>query len=351
MIKGSKRVVLNRETILKKITEYDIYRLYLPDFKSIGDPFCNTLRGEGNPSMKINYHEQGDRLTHIDFGDDRYRGDAIALVQQAFNCDYNTALLRIDKDFNLGIAEKRIEELPKIIKWEQPERIHTITYPPKLNIITRGYDKWTAQELAYWSRLSQGVSELREEYVFVPKSIFRNGSRIPQIKDFLTFLFFYPDIGKWKIYRPFAPKRTKKTPIEKWKHDTNVPFGYCDGLQNIQGCNIAYLTKSKKDKLVLKKALNTNCIAYTQAEDPAAISEDTLNIFKNNSKKSVVVFDADEKGKKTSKWLTDNHGFIHCNLPEIYTWNGMTDFSDLAWNLGIDKVTEHFKSKNLLTIN
>lgn len=343
----TKRVELNREEILKRITEYDIYRFYLSDFKNIGEPFCNTLRGEGTPSMKINYYNN-DRLTHHDFGDDRYRGDCISIVQQAFNCDYHTALLRIDKDFNLGIVEKKVENLPKAIKWEQPEKVETVTFPPKFNIIPRAYSQWTAEELAYWSKLGQGIDDLKSEHIFVPKSIFRNGKRVAAVKNLLTYCYFFPNIGKWKIYRPFAPKRNKKTPVERWKWDTNVPFDYCDGIENIQNCEISYLTKSKKDKLVLKKALGTDCVAYTQAEDPAAISCDTINTFKNNSKKNVVVFDSDEKGKKTSYWLTDNHQFVHCNLPEIYTFEGMTDFSDLAYKYGINKVTEHFKSKNLI---
>jgi hypothetical protein len=99
--------------------------------------------------------------------------------------------------------------------------------------------------------------------------------------------------------------------------------------------------------MVLKTALQTDCIAAIQAENKYAITGELLESFKT-CKKSVVVMDNDTIGKNISKWLTDNHGFIHCNLPDEYLLEGLTDFSDLTWKYGIDKVVEHFKKKKIL---
>ena len=132
MLKGKTKSQLSKENILKKISTYDIYRFYHGNFK-INEPTVNRHRGEKDPSLIIG-NKVSNELTHKDFGNYRWRGDAFHFVEQVHGCDFPTALQIIDRDFNLGLGGGKIKEGKKVITWEQPEAI--TKKPPFFQIIT-----------------------------------------------------------------------------------------------------------------------------------------------------------------------------------------------------------------------
>jgi hypothetical protein len=141
-----------------------------------------------------------------------------------------------------------------------------------------------------------------------------------------------------------------KTPMNQWKWDSNVPFDYVDNLKAITtDCQRVIMAKSKKDRMVLMKALGTDCIADVQAEDPACISEEVIGRFTQVPER-LIVSDNDKKGKEFSWWLTKNHGFKHANVPDKYLTEGpkCTDFADLCYHYGMETVVNYFKTKGLL---
>jgi hypothetical protein len=344
MIKGKQKSRVTKEAILERISTYDIYRFYQGPFE-VNEACVNKHRGEKDPSLIIG-NKISQTLTHKDLGDYSWRGDAFHFVQQIFGCDFPTALRVVDRDFGLGLGNgKVIAGKPEIITWQAPKI--EMKPPPLIQVVY--YSKMSKRGLDYWGRLSQGEDDVRRENVFMPKEIWRNKKKVP-LGDLLTFVYFYPEIGCWKIYRPFAPKRDLKTPINQWKWDTNVPFDYVDGLSNIQpGCEKAFLAKSRKDKMVLMKALETNCIADVQAEDPACLSDAALEVFLQ-VRDRIVVSDNDKKGKEFSWWLTKTHGFRHANVPDSYLTQDpkCTDFGDIRWHYDLPRVTNHFKTKGLI---
>ena len=111
MIKGKIRKKLDKEEILNKITEYDIYRFYLGrDFK-IGEALHSPFRKDDNPSFSVKVTRSG-TLHHIDFADTSKSGNCFHLVEQLFNLDYFEAFAKIDKDFGLGIYNGEIKDYP-----------------------------------------------------------------------------------------------------------------------------------------------------------------------------------------------------------------------------------------------
>ncbi len=345
MIKGrQKNITLSKDDILDKISPYDIYRFYLGPFE-LNELCVNKLRGETNPSLIIgNKLDQG--LTHKDFGDYRWRGDCFHIVRQAFNCDYPTALRIVDRDFGLGLAKgKAVSAKPSIITWNTPKI--DIRKPPLIQIIY--YSKMSKRHLDYWGKFGQGEDDLKRERIYQPKEIWRNKRKL-HLGDLMTFCYLYEDISKWKIYRPFAPKKDLKTPMNHWKWDSNVPFDYVDNLKPALGdCSRFFLAKSKKDRMVLMKALETSCIADVQAEDPACLDDDDLELIKQVPERFIVA-DNDKKGKEFSWWLTEEHGFRHVNVPDKYLHGDpkCTDFADLCYHYGMEAVIEHFKNKGII---
>jgi hypothetical protein len=337
-VKGKVKTQLTKETILERCTEYDIYRTFFGPFE-VNQVTCNHLRGEVNPSFIIG-NKVNNGLTHKDFGSMYWRGDCFSLVMQIYSCDFNTALSIIDKELNLGISSKKVDK--QIISWDQP-KVSIVKPPPIIQITTR---KPTTDELNYWKQYGIELEDLKRENIYFPKTIYRNKKRIPN--SVMTFVYYYPEINKIKLYRPLAPKKQKNTPVWLWKWDTNIPFDHCENLSLIKNCKYAFLTKSKKDRLMLRKVLDIECIANVQAEDPACISDNTLNHFKQNSEYQVTIFDSDNKGKESSMWLTKEYGFKHCNVPDQYLKEGIKDFADLFRYKGKEPIIEHFTKKGFI---
>lgn len=343
MIKGKpKAASLEKEDILSKVTTYDIYRFYQGNF-NINEICINYHRGENNPSLIIS-SRLSYQLKHKDFGDVNWSGDCFNFVQQIHRCDFPTALKIINRDMNLGFLGEKVKN-KRIITWEQPEIENKRV--PLFQVIY--YAGMSQEALKYWKRFGVGAAQLKAEHIYQPAEIWRNRKKIP-MGTLMTFAYHYPEIDRWKIYRPFAPKRMENTPISQWKWDSNVPFDYIDNMTAIQGdCPAVYLAKSKKDRLVLQNALQTSCVADVQAEDAGCLTVENLETFKIVDKR-YIISDNDKKGKEFSWWLTKQHGFKHVNVPDKYLTEDpkCTDFADLCYHHGIETVTNHFKQKGII---
>lgn len=339
MIQGERRLSTEEriKRIFNRVSEYDIYRFYLGDFP-LNEPFCNPLRNDSHPSMDVREMNIG-RLMHHDYGDDRYRGGCIDLVMQKYFCDLPAAVGQIERDFNIDQTGKGMK--PTVVTWETPTII--AKPPPKIHVSTR---KPTNEELRWWSDRLQDISDLKREHIYFPRDIYRNHQRLPD-SGLLTICYYYPDVDKWKIYRPDAGKRQKDTPPHKWKWDTNLSASYCENLEAVRGATKGLLVAKKKDRLYLQKLLEVDEICNVQAEDPVFVSDEVLEVLKNIPDRWASG-DNDKKGKEFSWWLT-GQGFKHINVPdELYDDRAITDWVD--WGVKVDHkyVYNHFKNKGFI---
>lgn len=73
MIQGKKRIHLTPDSILNKISEYDVYKMYMPHQNwKINVVTYSPFRNERNPSFIIGY--RGGTLRYHDFADSTRRG-------------------------------------------------------------------------------------------------------------------------------------------------------------------------------------------------------------------------------------------------------------------------------------
>lgn len=333
--------IITKKDIFDIITPYDIYQYYVGGFvpnRVMNNPFRSDKSASFIIGTKPGF------WSHFDFADSKWRGDSLGLVEQIHDCNYNEALEIIDRDFKLGLTgdRKKVVKSEKV-KWDQPEEEHIFT-PPILQIVTRKFNK---EELKYWSEYYTSEDELKANAIYAVSKVYRN-RRLLGASDYMTFGYWYEELKSWKLYRPHAPKRTKETPPRNYKWDSTVVYNYCDGLDNLQQCKYAYLTKSRKDRIILSRILGTKCIADVQAEHPHCISKETIDRFKENSEYQIAIFDNDEQGKRSSWWLTNEYGFKHANVPDIYSIHGITDFADLCKKYGDKFVHDYFISKHLI---
>jgi hypothetical protein len=333
MITGRKRIQLTTDSILEKISDYDIYRFYMPnqDWK-INVVTYSPFRNEKNPSFIIGY--RGGALRFIDFGDSSKKGGCFDFVMMLFNISLYNAMLMIDRDFDLGIVSKSSTNNYKriVADYAQPtatsKREYFIQVKPR---------KFTNEELAYWNSYYQDIDDLRANNVYSIDTVYLNKKKFP-IKDTeLRFGYLYE--GYWKIYRPFADKKNKWMP-------NNVPITMMDGLDDIRDCDVAFINKSKKDYMVMKKVFP--CCCAVQNEGMGCFSEENVEYIKENSERQILSFDSDETGVKNSKLITDKFGFEYCNVPKIYLDEGIKDWALLAKEKGLKTVERILKEKDLI---
>lgn len=334
MIQGPKKTKLSIEAILSKVSEYDIFRYYMPerDWK-LNKVTYSPFRKENNPSFII-----GNKLGYIsfvDFADTNLRGDCFNFVQALYNLPNIIEVLKlIDRDFGLGISSgKATEEYKKIIsEYKQPE------LEKRYSIIQVKTRKFTNRELEYWNQYHQDIQDLRDNNIYAVKAVFLNKSRFALKDEEMTFGYLYEG-QYWKIYRPLEDKKHKWIP-------NNVPITSMDGKEDIKNCSVAFINKSKKDYMVMKKIFPCSCAV--QNEGIGCFSHENVEYLKANSDKQILSFDSDVTGVANSQQITKLFDFGYCNVPRKYLAEGIKDWADLARAHGLAAIEKVLKDKKII---
>ena len=322
------------QSVLDKITEYDIFRWYMPDKSwKLNRVTYSPYRNESNPSFIIG--NKNGNLSFIDFADTSRRGDCFEFVKTLHNLSSMDDVLKlIDRDFHLGIASGVVtEEYKKIVsEYKQPEDLGK-RYS-LIQVITR---KFNNDELEYWNSYHQSLQDLRDNNVYAIKKVFLNKSLFAIKENELTFGYFYD--GHWKIYRPFADKKVKWVP-------NNVPITAMDGKADIKDCKVAFINKSKKDYMVMKKLFPCSCAV--QNEGLGCFSAENVEYLRANSEKQILSFDSDVTGVQNSQQITKLFDFEYTNVPRKYLAEGIKDWADLAKAHGLEAIKDYLTEKGLL---
>jgi len=334
MIKGIKKAIVTKEEILSKISEYDIFRFYMPakDWK-LGQATYSPFRDEKTPSFLIGV--RGDSIKFIDFGDTSIQGDCFKFVERLYNMpNFHEVLKKIDADFNLGISSgDNLQDYKRIIKtYAQPKLVEK-DYS-FIQVKTRNF---TNQELAYWNEYYQDIDDLKANNIFSIDEVYLNKKRIVLNDNELRFGYAYD--GHWKIYRPFSERRWKWMP-------NNVPITAMDGKDDIKNCDVAFINKSKKDYMVMKKLYP--CCCAVQNEGMGCFSDENIQFLKDNSNQQILSFDSDETGVSNSKKITEMFGFDYCNVPREFLKEGIKDWADLARVHGLKVIEDYLINKNII---
>jgi hypothetical protein len=333
MITGKKKTTLTPETILQRITEYDIFRWYMPDKSwKLNAVTYSPFRNENNPSFLIG--NRYGKLSFVDFADGTKKGDCFTFVKLLYNLHTIDDVLKlIDRDFGLGISGMPTGEYKKITaEYQQPEELGK-RYS-HIQVVTRPF---TQEELAYWNLYYQDIQDLRDNNIYSIKKLYFN-KQLFFLKDTeLRFGYFYD--GHWKIYRPFADRKNKWVP-------NNVPITMMDGLNDVKNCPVAFINKSKKDYMVMKKIFP--CCCAVQNEGIGAFSPENVEYLKANSDRQILSFDSDVAGVTNSQQITKLFDFDYLNVPKKFLSEGIKDWADLAKDHGLQVIEDYLKEKQLL---
>lgn len=334
MIKGTMKVELNIDTVLSRITPYDIFKYYMPTNNWTVNHVTNSpFRKDQNPSFMIG--NRSGRLGFIDFGDGELKGDCFTFVRKMFSLDsLDITLKMIDYDFNLGITKGELTEISKLSNTcvVQPEAAGK-----RYSLIQVSTRAFTQEELAYWNLFYQDITDLKKEHIYSIDRLYLNRKLFSLKPTELRFGYYYN--GHWKIYRPHAPRRQKWVP-------NNVPIDVMDGKKNIVGVKNAFINKSKKDYMVIKKVYPYTCAV--QYEGEAAFTKENVAFLKSNSEIQTLSFDSDVAGVKNSQQITKKYGFDYCNVPRQYLAQHINDWAGLAEKYNLELVKQCLTDKGII---
>lgn len=336
MIQGTKKVKLTTENILKRISEYDIFKYYMGSREwKLNQATLSPFRDEENPSFLIG--NKNGYLSFIDFADTSKRGDCFAFVRMLHPqlVTMDDVLKMIDRDFGLGILPGHdSKEYQRITAaYKQPEQDQEKHYSV-IQVVTR---RFTNEELAFWNEFHQDIDDLRANGVYSLEKVYLNRKRFPLPDNELRFGYLYG--SHWKIYRPFGGKKSKWVP-------NNVPITEMDGREDIINARLAFINKSKKDYMVIKKIFPTTCAV--QNEGVACFSVENVEYLKANSDTQVLSFDSDVAGVSNSQQITKLFDFGYCNVPRKYLEEGIKDWAALARAHGLKVIEDYFKERNII---
>lgn len=266
---------LHTETILNKISEYDIFRYYCPSFKQFGLKFCSDLREDNAPSVSIiNWNG---KLLYKDFGHPDHSFNCFDYVTKKFNCTFYDALRIIDNDFNLKLSTQNAE-IKFTMGYLAYRRESPADFKKVLTVIKKKRRPWNLEDKKFWSKYFVSSKILRMFDVEPISHYWINGARFACKS--VTYAYRFGD--KFKIYAPYEKEN-------KWTSNTNKDIiqGY---NQLPKTGNICIITSSLKDVMCLFQMGIPAIALQSEMQMP---KKEIIQEIKTRFKKVAVFYDND----------------------------------------------------------
>lgn len=295
--KGLKEEPLTKENLLKYISEYDVYKYYLPDVQ-IGRVTNSPFRVDRDASFGIFIASNGD----VAFNDYRLGGgDFIKFVRWMENCSFIDAINHINVIFDLKFIQRgggnRKVMKPTLITKYKPKAKHK----PKIRVKSK---EWSELDDEYWYPLLRSDVKPANpiKYFWIDEQLFGTAP--------LAYSYFY---GKevYKIYQP-----TKATSDGKWWSNISVTTPWFGHNSLPATGDYLFVASSNKDALVLI-ALGYNVIA--PHSESQTFTQEQYSEYSLRFKNIIVFFDNDETGILKAHKFHDLYGTTSLFLDEADT--------------------------------
>jgi hypothetical protein len=308
---------LNKDLILSKISEEQIFGFYLGDEFKSKKLFRSKLRRDNNPTCSLYRNNRG-TLIYKDFATGQSL-NCFGYVCELFHCTYSESLRIIANDFNIYKDDTLVRNKGKIIskdiKVEEKE----------FSKIQVEIQDFTSLELKWWSRYGITPEILKKFNVYSCKHVFLNGNVIASSQQHCPIFGYYGNkYHGEELWRCYFPKRKEYRFIGNW------PTQKIQGIEHLpKKGNLLVITKSMKDTMVLYSLGIPACAPNSETQ---FISETVLESLKKRFKHIVVLFDNDLTGISFMNRIKKKH-------PElIYTW--------IPRKLNAKDISDYYKLNN-----
>ena len=309
---------LHTNVILGKITEYDIFVYYCPNFKELGKKFKSDLRKDNSPTVSIIPYNG--RLLYKDFGNSDHAFDCFNYIKYKYGCSFVGALRIIDCDFNLGLSSKK-DAINFTMGYMAYSQQKTPTFIKPEVLIKKKTRHWNKKDIKFWSQYLVN-KELLTTFAVEPISHFWINSTRFSCKS-ISYAFQFNN--RYKIYSPYDEKNkwlsnTKKTDVQGYNQLPN------NGERLI-------ITSSLKDVLCLTSAGYNAIAMQSEMQIP---EEKLISELKKRFTTIEILYDNDfdkinNPGQTMAKKICDLYGFNNICLPTNFE---SKDPSDLVSNTG-----------------
>ena len=309
---------LHTDVILGKITEYDIFVYYCPNFKVIGKKFISDIRQDSSPTVYITMYNG--KLLYKDFGNSEHTFDCFNYIKYKYNCSFMEALTIIDHDFNLKLSS--IVQNKKFTMGTIAYKHKSIPKISKKDVIIRKKSRsWNKDDVHFWSKYFITKKILNKFYVEPISYFWINEARFTCKS--ISYIFIFKN--RYKVYSPYDN-------TVKWLSNTNKT--------DIQGFNQLpetgerlIITSSLKDVMCLYAAGYNAIAMQSEMQIP---DEKLINKLKQRFKVINVLYDNDfqkenNPGQTIAIKICTLYNLTNICIPEKFE---AKDPSDLVSKMG-----------------
>ena len=307
--------LLDKETILDKVSEYQIFKYYCTHFEEPDKKFKSDLREDKTPTVSISM--LGGRLRYKDFGCPEHSFDCFGYIAYKHNTDFYGALIHIDGVFGLGLSAG--VRLNRTIRKVDP-RIKEKTRS-EIQVRIRELD-W--RDDRYWDQFGIDRRILRIFNVQPITHYWINEQRFSC--DSISYRYRF-DCG-YKIYRPLE---------RDFKWSSNVGAECLQGYQQLpRSGRTVFLTSSLKDVMCLAVLGYPSFALQSEMLVPR---EETSSQTQERFEEVIVLYDNDfdnprNPGQTMAVKICEKYGLDNIVIPSYYR---SKDISDLVRDHGLQE--------------
>lgn len=230
---------ISKSDILNNLTEEEIFRYYIPEFKELNKKFCSPFTNEKTPSCSIFY--SSGRLFYKDFSSGN-GGDVFNFVKTKYNLTDHETLVVISNDLNLKIGEYYLKQKisPNLIIKSFNKDDASLKLKSRIRIKSKNF---TDRGLAYWKQY--GIDKKTLEFFNIQELAYYwiNNTRF---KTDLGFAYNF----NW--YSPYTYKILQPEEAKEFKWFSNCPDTLLQNYNKLpEKGDKLFITSSYKDAITL----------------------------------------------------------------------------------------------------
>ena len=302
---------LHTDVILSKISEYDIFKYYCPNFIELNKKFCSDLRKDQKPGVSIVYWKG--KLLYKDFGYPDHTFDCFNYVKFKYSCNFVEALTIIDNDFTLGLASKiNNTTFTMGFAGRITNKKPTIQ---KLTLIKKKSRPWSKSDKSFWERYLITKKTLLKFDVSPISHYWINENRFSCGE----ITYAYKIGNKYKIYAP----------NEEYKWSSNTTNKHVQGYKQLPDTgDLLILTSSLKDVMCLYE-MGIPAIAL---QSEMIMPDDKLiQHLKSRFDRIAIFYDNDfdnpnNPGQAMAEKIKQKYWFSNIVIPDVYHCKDLSDY-------------------------
>jgi len=340
---------LTKESILQYVSEWNIFKYYIPSLQDPNVSFRSELRTEDNASCRVT--KLSGRYRYKDFGETGSSKDCFDYVQHKFGINYNEALKLIVTDFKLtgfiDTTSSTYHEISPVIRDSGREN-NARKKPTIINIVERN---WQLLDKMYWSD-QYGITQsyLKEadikpitEFTVISDKFPHGNTMRSTLHSYSMDYYEHQGAFRRKIYQPYSNSL-------KWLSNINNTVVQGIKLLPKQGGEVLFITSSFKDAGAI--TCNTGIYAIATNNETSFLPDSVFQKLRSKWRYIILWFDndyhkEDNPGLKFSLKISQEY-----NLPYVLTPDGyQKDPSDFVHTFGrssfIDLVKRLLRQKDI----